>query len=170
MIGSTLGHYRIEAKLGEGGMGVVYKARDQRLDRFVALKVLPSELSTDPARRRRFMQEAKAACALNHPNIVTIHEIDSADGADFIVMELIQGKTLRELIPSNGLPLRVALKYAVHIADALSAAHEAGVIHRDLKPANIMVASNDEAHVLDFGIAKVEDRAEVSEHDSTRTI
>src|SRR5262245_13792920 len=108
-------------------MGLVYKARDLRLDRLVAIKVLPSDLSADPGRRRRFLHEAKAASALNHPNVVTVYEIDSADGVDFIVMELIHGQTLHDLIGPSGLPLTTALKYAVQIADALTAAHETGI-------------------------------------------
>jgi serine/threonine protein kinase len=120
-------------------MGIVYKARDQHLDRFVAIKVLPPELVADPARKRRFVQEAKAASALNHPNIITIHDITSDNGTDFIVMEYVQGKTLGELIPRRGLKLNDVLKVAIQITDALAKAHTAGIIHRDLKPGNIMV-------------------------------
>src|SRR5512139_902562 len=139
MIGRTLGHYQITEKLGEGGMGAVYKARDTHLGRFVAIKVLPAAKVADPDRKRRFEQEAKAASALNHPNIVTIHDIDSADGTDFIAMEYVSGKTLAEAIGRRVLPLAEVLKYAVQIGDALSAAHAAGIVHRDLKPANVMV-------------------------------
>jgi len=135
MIGKTLGHYQITEKLGEGGMGVVYKARDTHLDRFAAIKVLPPEKVSDPERKRRFIQEAKAASALNHPNIITIHDIDQADGIDFIAMEYVAGKTLDELIPRKGMRLSLALKYAIQIADALARAHGAGIIHRDLKHA-----------------------------------
>src|SRR5262249_17366761 len=139
MIGKTLSHYRILEKLGEGGMGVVYKARDSHLDRFVALKVLPPEKVADPDRKRRFVQEAKAASALNHPNIIHIYDIDQQDGIDFIAMEYVPGKTLDQLTPRHGMGLNEALKTAVQMADALARAHAAGIVHRDLKPANIMV-------------------------------
>jgi len=155
MIGKTLGHYQITEKLGEGGMGVVYKARDIHLDRFAALKVLPPEKVSDPDRKRRFIQEAKAASALNHPNIITIYDIDQADGIDFIAMEYVAGKTLDDLIPRKGMRLPLALKYAVQIADALARAHGAGIIHRDLKPSNLMVDEHGLVKVLDFGLAKL---------------
>src|SRR6266705_2080831 len=129
MIGKTVSHYRIVEKLGKGGMGVVYKARDTRLDRFVAVKLLPPEKMSDPDRKRRFVQEAKAASALNHPNIVIIHEIDSLDGVDFMVMEYVEGTPLDRLIPAKGLPLDETLAYAVQIADALAAAHNGYVVH-----------------------------------------
>ena len=155
MIGKTLDHYQITEKLGEGGMGVVYKARDTHLDRFVALKILPPEKVSDPDRKRRFIQEAKAASALNHPSIITIYDIDQADGVDFIAMEYVAGKTLDELIPRKGMRLSLALKYAVQIADALARAHGAGIIHRDLKPSNVMVDEHGLVKVLDFGLAKL---------------
>ena len=120
-------------------MGVVYKARDTHLDRFVAIKVLPPERVADPERKRSFVQEAKAASALNHPNIITIHDIDQADGIDFIAMEYVDGRTLDELIGRKGMKLSEALKVSVQMADALAAAHEAGIVHRDLKPGNVMV-------------------------------
>src|SRR5262245_61060782 len=145
MIGQTLDHYRIESKLGEGGMGVVYKAHDTHLDRPVAIKVLPADKVADPGRKQRFVQEAKAASALNHPNIVTIHDIRSDGGVDFIVMEYIEGQTLNEVIAPKGMRAAQALKYAVQIADALAKAHGAGIIHRDLKPSNLMVT--DEGRV-----------------------
>ncbi len=163
MVGQTISHYRIEEKLGEGGMGVVYKARDTRLDRFVALKVLPADKVADPERKRRFVQEAKAASALNHPNIITIHDIDQADGVDFIAMEFVDGKALERLIPRNGMRLGDVLKYAIQIADALARAHAAGIIHRDIKPANIMATPDGHVKVLDFGLAKL---AEVITDDS----
>lgn len=155
MTGRTLSHYLIEEKLGQGGMGVVYKARDTRLDRFVALKVLPADKVADPERKRRFIQEAKAASALNHPNIITIHDIDQADGVDFIAMEHVDGKTLDQVIPRNGMRLNELLKYAIQIAGALARAHAAGIIHRDIKPANIMVTQDGHVKVLDFGLAKL---------------
>src|SRR5215203_3870422 len=139
MINRTLAHYEIEAKLGQGGMGVVYKARDPRLNRYVAIKILPPDRVADHAAARRFIQEAKAASALNHPGIVTIHDIRHDNGTDFIVMEYIAGQTLDGVIPSTGMPLDDMLRYAVQMADALAAAHARGIIHRDLKPSNVMV-------------------------------
>jgi dienelactone hydrolase len=138
-------------------MGVVYRARDTRLDRFVALKVLPLEKVWDPDRKRRFIQEAKAASALNHPSIITIYDIDQSDGIDFIAMEYVAGKTLDDLIPREGMRLSLALKYAVQITDALARAHGAGIIHRDLKPSNVMVDDHGLVKVLDFGLAKLMD-------------
>jgi serine/threonine protein kinase len=155
MTGRTISHYSVEEKLGEGGMGVVYKARDIRLNRFVALKVLPADKVADPERKRRFIQEAKAASALNHPNIITIHDIDQADAVDFVAMEHVEGKTLDHVIPRNGMRLNELLKYAIQIAGALSRAHAAGIIHRDIKPANIMVTPDGHVKVLDFGLAKL---------------
>src|SRR5262245_41911519 len=140
MIGHKISHYEILSLLGEGGMGVVYKARDTRLNRFVASKILPADRVADPERKRSFIQEAQAASALNHPNIITIHDIDNENGNDFMVMEVVPGKMLSQLIPPHGQKLDAALKYAVQIADGLAAAHEAGIIHRDLKPGNVMVA------------------------------
>jgi Tol biopolymer transport system component/tRNA A-37 threonylcarbamoyl transferase component Bud32 len=155
VLGHTISHYTIEEKLGEGGMGVVYKARDTRLDRFVALKVLPADRVADAERKRRFIQEAKAASALNHPNIITIYDIDQADGIDFIAMEQVEGKTLERLIPRNGMRLGEVLKYAIQIAGALTRAHAAGIVHRDIKPGNIMVTPDGHVKVLDFGLAKL---------------
>ena len=163
MIGQRLLHYQIVEKLGEGGMGVVYKARDTHLDRFVAIKVLPPEKVADPARKARFIQEAKAASALNHPNIITVHDISNENGIDFIVMELVDGKTLDQLIPRKGMRLNEALKVAIQIADALARAHAAGIIHRDLKPANIMVDGHGQVKVLDFGLAKLTEQGDTAE-------
>ena len=142
MIGQTLAHYEILGPLGEGGMGVVYKARDTRLGRLVAIKVLPSEANTNPDGKRRFVREAKAASALNHPNIITIYGIDHAADVDFIAMEYVTGTPLNQLIPTAGLRLATALRYAVQVADALAAAHAAGIVHRDLKPSNVMVTDD----------------------------
>src|SRR5690349_412566 len=128
MIGRTLDHYRIESKLGEGGMGVVYKARDTHLDRLVAIKVLPADKLADSSRKQRFIQEAKAASALNHPNIVTIHDVRVLDATDYMVMEYVDGKTLDELIPAKGLKAAEALRYATQIADAMAKAHAAGIL------------------------------------------
>src|SRR6266849_5857326 len=127
MIGQTISHYRILSKLGSGGMGVVYEAEDIRLGRRVALKFLPVAKMSDPERKRRFVQEARAASALNHPNIISIHDIDQADGADFIAMEFVPGKALDQVIPRKGLRLNEALQYAIQVADALAAAHAAGI-------------------------------------------
>jgi len=139
MTGRTISHYEVQEKLGAGGMGEIYKARDPRLNRTVAIKALPAGSTGDPDRRRRFIQEAQAASGLNHPNIITIHDILSEDGNDYMVMEFVAGKTLDGVIPAGGLPVTIALRYGAQIADALAAAHAAGIVHRDLKPANIMV-------------------------------
>ena len=155
LTGRTLSHFEILEKLGEGGMGEVYKARDTHLDRFVALKILPPDKVTDAERRHRFAQEARAASALSHPNIVTIYDIDNAEGVYFIAMEYVAGKTLDRLIGRRGLPLETALGYSVQIADALSRAHGASIVHRDLKPANVMVTEDGLVKILDFGLAKL---------------
>jgi len=158
MIGTTLWSYRIESKIGAGGMGVVYKAVDSRLDRPVAIKVLPASALASPDRQKRFVQEAKTASSLNHPNIVTIYDINTqeVDGqpVQYIAMEFVAGETLDKLIGRKGLRVREALKYAIQVADALSAAHAAGVVHRDLKPSNIMVTPQGLVKILDFGLAK----------------
>jgi Tol biopolymer transport system component/tRNA A-37 threonylcarbamoyl transferase component Bud32 len=169
MIGKTYSHYRIVEKLGEGGMGVVYKARDTHLDRFVALKILPAERVADSERKRRFVQEAKAASSLNHPHIVTIYDIVEADGIHFIAMECVEGKTLDQLIPRHGMRLKEALKIAVQIADALAAAHEAGIVHRDLKPGNLIVTDKGHLKVLDFGLAKLTEEMLPGAEDATLT-
>jgi Tol biopolymer transport system component/predicted Ser/Thr protein kinase len=170
VIGRTISHYEILEKLGEGGMGVVYKARDTHLGRFVAIKVLPPEKVADAERKRRFVQEAKAASALNHPNIVTIHDVDSADGVEFIAMEYVEGRTLGELIPRKGMRLDEALKHSVAIADALAAAHEAGIVHRDLKPGNLIVGADGRIRVLDFGLAKLTEAARAGDDLTTHTM
>jgi len=170
MIGKTLGHYQITEKLGAGGMGVVYKARDLHLDRFVAVKILPAEKVADPDRKRRFVQEAKAASALNHPNIVHVYDIDQSEGTDYIAMEYVEGKTLDQRFGHRGLHLNDALKYAVQIADALAKAHSAGIVHRDLKPTNIMVNEDGVVKVLDFGLAKLTEWVQGDQFASTATI
>jgi len=169
-IGSVISHFEILEKLGEGGMGVVWKARDTHLDRLVALKVLRSDKVADPDRKRRFVQEAKAASALSHPNIVPIHDISQADGLDFMVMEYLPGKALDRLLPRKGLPTAETLRYAIQIADALARAHSAGIVHRDLKPANIMVSDEGLVKVLDFGLAKLTEAAATGENQSTQTM
>ncbi len=152
---SRLGAYEVLSALGAGGMGEVYRARDTRLSRDVAIKVLPAERLADEHRRRRFHQEARALSSLNHPHIVTIYEVESAGDVDFIVMEFVRGSTLDRLIPSRGLPVSQLLRIAVPVAEALAAAHARGIIHRDVKPANLMVGDDGVVKVLDFGLAKL---------------
>src|SRR5438309_3639929 len=159
MIGETISHYRILSKLGEGGMGEVYLAQDSKLDRRVALKILPAEVAAHPDRMKRFVQEAKAASALNHPNIITIYEIDETESGHFIATEFIDGETLRERELKAPLKLGQSLDIAAQIASALSAAHAAGIVHRDLKPENVMLRQDGIVKVLDFGLAKLTARA-----------
>ena len=157
MVGETLSHYQIQETIGQGGMGVVYKALDTRLQRAVALKVLRTEAVNDPERIRRFVQEARAASALHHPNIVTVYDVDTARGIDFIAMEYVAGKPLDEILASGRLPLADTLRYAIQTADALATAHASGIVHRDLKPGNIMVDPRGGIKLLDFGLAKLVD-------------
>ena len=164
---TILSHYRIVSKIGAGGMGEVYLAQDTKLDRKVALKILPADLAANQDRMRRFVQEAKAAAALNHPNIATIHEIGEADGVNFIAMEFIDGATLREKVHQKQPDLRKLLRYLQHVAEGLAKAHAAGIVHRDLKPDNIMITQDGHAKILDFGLAKLIEQQPATGGDSS---
>ncbi|HEY1341468.1 MAG TPA: protein kinase [Bryobacteraceae bacterium] len=167
MVGRTLAHYEILDTLGQGGMGVVYKARDRQLDRFVAIKVLTAEVA-NPERQKRFVQEARAASGLNHPNIITVYDIGNENGVDFIVMELVAGRTLDKVIPRAGMKPVDLLRYAIPICDALARAHAAGIVHRDLKPGNVMIGDDGQVKLLDFGLAKLSDLHGASDEELTR--
>jgi eukaryotic-like serine/threonine-protein kinase len=170
MIGQALAHYQILEMLGEGGMGVVYKARDTHLDRFVAIKVLPPGKTADAERKRRFILEAKAASALNHPSIVTVHDIASDGGQDYIVMELVEGRTLDEVIAARRPKLADVLSWGAQVADGLAKAHAAGIVHRDLKPSNIMVGDEGRVKILDFGLAKLTETIQGDRYAPTQAI
>jgi serine/threonine protein kinase len=153
--GARLGPYEIVSPLGSGGMGEVYKGRDPRLGRDVAIKVLPPAYSADPERLTRFEQEARAAAALTHPNIVAVYDVGHHDASPYIVSELLDGETLRDRLSGGPLPVRKAVEYAIHIARGLSAAHERGIVHRDLKPENVFLTTDGRVKILDFGLAKL---------------
>jgi serine/threonine protein kinase len=155
MIGRTLSHFRILAKIGEGGMGVVYRAEDEKLRRAVALKVLPPDLVANEERRLRFLREARTAAAINHPNIATVYEVDEADGVVFIAMELVDGKTLREVLGGRAMPIKDTLRISMEMSEGLAKAHGAHVIHRDLKPDNVIITADGHVKILDFGLAKL---------------
>src|SRR5437667_2548188 len=165
--GTSLSHYRILSKLGAGGMGEVYLAQDTKLDRKIALKILPADLAANQDRMRRFTQEAKSAAALNHPNIAHVYEIDEVDGHHFIAMEFIDGQTLREHIHGRQTDLRKLLRYLQHVAEGLAKAHAAGIVHRDLKPDNIMITRDGHAKILDFGLAKLIEQRPMPGGDSS---
>ncbi len=161
--GTILGQYEIRSPLGAGGMGEVYRAHDTRLDREVAIKVLPESLTSDPDRLRRFEQEARAAAALNHPNILAVYQMATHDGVSYMVTELLDGETLRERLRRGPVPLRKAIDYAGQIAHGLAAAHDKGIVHRDLKPENLFVTKDGRVKILDFGLAKLTQTRSVSE-------
>ncbi|HEX9829180.1 MAG TPA: serine/threonine-protein kinase, partial [Bacteroidota bacterium] len=165
MIDKTISHYRILEKLGEGGMGVVYKAQDTTLDRVVALKFLPDRIASSEEESARFMQEAQAAASLNHPNICTIHGVEEADGKNFIVMEFVDGQTLQE--KKTGLTVKQALNIGIQVAEGLAAAHEKGIVHRDIKPENIMIRKDGRAEIMDFGLAKLRGASRLTKEGST---
>src|SRR6266699_613016 len=165
--GTKLGRYEIHSQIGAGGMGEVYLAQDTKLDRKVALKILPADVASDRYRMDRFVREAKAAAALNHPNIAHIYEIGEADSQNFIAMEFIDGQTLRKVIHSGQADMPKLLRYLQHVAEGLAKAHAAGIVHRDLKPDNIMVTRDGHAKILDFGLAKLIEPAKLSGSDSS---
>ncbi len=168
MVGNTISHYKITEKLGEGGMGVVYKAQDLKLDRFVALKFLPPHLTTSDEEKQRFIHEAKAASALQHNNICAIHEIDETeDGQMFICMDYYEGETLNEKVKQKPLPLEETIDIAIQIAQGLAKAHEKEIVHRDIKPVNIMLTDDGVVKILDFGLAKLSTQTKLTKESTT---
>ncbi|MBI5021447.1 MAG: serine/threonine protein kinase [Ignavibacteriales bacterium] len=167
MIGQTISHYKILEKLGEGGMGIVYKAHDTKLDRIIALKFLPAHISTDDEVKQRFIHEAQAASALNHTNICSIHTIEEYDGQQFIDMEFVEGKTRGVLLKEKELSLKEVVDIALQIAEGLNAAHKKGIVHRDIKPDNIMVTDEHLVKIMDFGLAKLKGSLKLTKTSST---
>ncbi len=167
MIGTTLTHFEVLEKLGQGGMGVVYKARDTMLDRTVAIKLLLSFSESDPVEVARFLQEAKAISSLNHPNIATVHSLENHEGQKFIVMEYLEGGSLKDVIRKGELPIDVASAYAIQIAEGLSHAHKKEIVHRDLKSENIMLDGNGKLKITDFGLAKLKGKTKLTQTGST---
>ncbi len=170
-----IAHYRLVSKLGEGGMGVVWRARDTRLDRDVALKTLPPDLVGDPSRRERFIREAKAAAAVSHPNIAAIHDVGEADGVVYLAMELVEGRTLRQVASERRLPIPRALGIAAQIAEGLGRAHREGIVHRDIKPDNVIVGESGHAKILDFGLARLrgvkeKEQADLAERETVAAL
>src|SRR5271156_4878969 len=165
--GTRLGPYEIQSPLGSGGMGEVYRARDSRLNRDVAIKILPASFSADPDRLARFAQESRAAAALNHPNILSIYDIGEENGAPYVVSELLEGETLRDRLRDGAIPSRKAIDYARQIASGLAAAHDKGIVHRDLKPENIFITHDGRAKILDFGLAKLAKLAVAADEGAT---
>ncbi|MCH9008625.1 serine/threonine protein kinase, partial [candidate division KSB1 bacterium] len=168
MIGQTILQFKILKKLGEGGMGVVYKGVDTKLERTVAIKFLPRKIAAQDDEKKRFKVEAKAAAALNHPNIATIYQIEEVDGELFIVMEFVEGQELRQLVKAQGtIPVDDAITYAIQIAEGLQAAHKNGIVHRDIKSANIMLTENAQIKIMDFGLAKISGQSQLTKEGST---
>jgi len=170
LIGKSLAHYEIIGLLGKGGMGEVYRARDTKLDRDVALKILPAKVAADPAALERFEREAKTVAGLNHPHVVTLHSVEEDRGIRFLTMELVEGQGLDQLLGPDGLPLSQVFEIGTAVADALAAAHEKGIVHRDLKPANVMVTRNGHVKVLDFGLAKLTEDHPASDIEKTEAL
>src|SRR3974390_964611 len=168
--GTILGQYEIRSPLGAGGMGEVYRAHDRRLDRDVAIKVLPEYLTSDPDRLRRFEQEARATAALNHPNILAVYQMATDNGISYLVEELLEGETLRDRIRHGPIPLRKAIDYAVQIAHGLAAAHDKGIVHRDLKPENLFLTKDGRVKILDFGLARLVPTRDASPQDATLSL